>query len=232
MTWFNAAEHDPTLGAQGMPVGKYPVVITNSGVKASNNDPNSGLVFLACSIIDGPMKGQSGQLSLNLFNKNDTAREIAARYLSAICHAIGTHQLNAKPECVELWNKPFVIEMAPQKNDSKYTELVGVFDMAGNAPTKGQAAVPSSQQPPQQFAQQPAPVTPTPSPAPAWAGGATPSPAPAWAGGATPSPAPAWAGGATPTPHPVATATQPAGGQQQPSWSQQPQASATPSWQR
>jgi hypothetical protein len=214
MSWFNATEHSPELQQQGMPVGKYPVKIIASGPRASTNDPASGLLFLTCEILDGPQRGMTGQLTLNLWNKNDTSKEIAGRQLSAICHVTQTLHLDAKPEGVELWGKPFILEMA-QQPDSKYTQIAGVYDVAGAPPTRATSApAASAAQPPQQFAQAAPPATAQPQPGanPSWAG-AAPQPTP------QAQPQPAFGGAPS-----VSTA---------PSWAQQPASSGNaPSWAR
>jgi hypothetical protein len=208
MAWFNATEHNPELQQQGMPVGKYPVKIIASGPRASTNDPASGLLFLTCEILDGPQRGMTGQLTLNLWNKNDTSKEIAGRQLSAICHVTQTLHLDAKPEGVELWGKPFILEMA-QQPDSKYTQIAGVYDVAGAPPTRAASALAASAtQPPQQFAQTQAPATQP-------QGGGAPS----WAGGAPQA-----------TQQPAFGGQPPAGGT--PSWAQQPATNNAPSWAR
>ncbi len=213
MAWFNATEHNPELGAQGMPVGKYPVKIVNSGARGSTNDPASGLLFLNCEILDGPQKGLTGQLTLNLWNKNDTSKEIAGRQLSAICHVTQTLHLEAKPEGVELWGKPFILEMA-QQPDSRYTQIAGLYDVAGSPPQRQAAgAASAANKPPQQFAQaQPPAAQPQPGASPSWVG-AAPQP--------TQQPQPAFQAA------PAATAAQGA-----PSWAQQPATGAAPSWAR
>lgn len=240
MSWFNALDHNPELGGgASLPVGKYPVQITGSTVRATN-DQSGGILVFTCAILDGPNRGNSGNLLLNLWNKSDQTKEIAGRHLSAICYALNTHQLVAKPEGVELWNKPFVIEMAQQRNKdgepTRYVELVGVFDMQGNAPKRGQAPAGPAAQPPQQFTGQQAPQfnqpaqtaqqAPAPAGQPSWGGQQQPNP-PA----AQPNPGqPSW--GAQPINQAPQASPQAAPQGGQPSWSQQPPAgnAGQPSW--
>lgn len=222
MTWFNAAEHNPELSGGSLPIGKNPVQITGSSVRATN-DQSGGILVLNCVVIDGPNRGATGNLLLNIWNKNDQSKEIAGRQLSAICHAVNTHQLDAKPEGVELWNKPFVVEIAQQK-DSQYTQLVGVYDMAGNAPKRGAASAGPAAAPGPQFTQQ-APQFNQP------VGAVAPAGQPSWSGGTPAANAPAAQPiqGQPSWNQAPAPATAPQGNA--PSWSQQPPNSGgQPSW--
>jgi len=201
---FDASQHDPTQSAGQMPIGKHPVVITSSEIKATNAGDGGMLVF-NLQIIDGPQKGGTGAYRLNLYHQtNEQTVQIAKRQLSAICYVIGVFNV-ANTE--QMHNIPFVVEVGPQKNDPQYTEVKKVYDMQGNEPKKGQAAPAPTPAP--------APVQPTPPPvaAPAttaptsWAPPAEPAPAapnaapaawtPAPATGA-PANAPAAAGGKAP----------------------------------
>lgn len=232
--WFNATEHNPELSGGSLPIGKNPVQITGSTVRATN-DQSGGVLVLNCVVIDGPNRGATGNILLNIFNKSDQAKEIAGRQLSAICHTLNVHQLVSKPEGVELWNKPFVVEIAQQK-DSQYVQLVGVFDMQGNAPKRGQAPAGPAAQPPQQFAQaqapqfnqpaQTAPQAPTPAGQPSWGGQQQPNAPAAPANHGQPS----W--GAQPINQAPQASPQAAPQGGQPSWSQQPPGAPAgqPSW--
>jgi hypothetical protein len=219
MPWFDATQHNPELQAQGMPVGKYPVLIKTSGARA-NQSGTGGLLFIGLEIMDGPHKGVTGQITLNIWNQNDQAKEIAGRQLSAICHATNTIHLDAKPEGVELWGKYFILEMAQQKGDSKYTEIIGVYDVQGNAPVKATAPAPAAAKP----AFQPTPAAAPPAAAPPAAAGG-------WPGAAQAQPQPAQ----QPAPQfqqPANTAPQAAQAGGQPSWAQQPAAGQQPAWAR
>jgi hypothetical protein len=234
-TWnFNPLAFDPATGSGGLPVGKYPVVIKRSA-REITQDRTGAMLVCSLEIIDGPHKGITGVYRLNLWNANTQASEIAARQLSALCYVTQTWGLSNLPEGVELWNKPFVVQVVLQKNaeaaEKGYTQVDSVYDMNGNAPVK-QAGAPQQQppqnappqqmpgQPPQQgFApqqpqqpqqpyQQPAqqPYQPQPQQQPVQQQPYQPPQQPAQQ---QPQQAPA-----------------------QPSWSQQPPAGAAPSWQR
>jgi len=162
---FNAHQFDPTQGGGSLPVGKHPVVITESEVKA-NSANDGGYLELLLKIIDGPAAGTTGAYRLNLYNKSEKAVEIAHRQMSALCHVIGVYNVQ---DTQAMHNLPFVIEVGMQKGEEAaqkgYTEVKKVFDINGNEPGKAgagaQQAAPAQgfaqQQPqgqPQQFAQQ------------------------------------------------------------------------------
>lgn len=129
---FNAAGIDPRFGVGGgLPLGKHPVTITNSEAKVTK-DQQGGYIELTCTAFDGPAKGQSQPIRLNLNNKSQDAVRIANQQLAAICAVVQHLQFQ---DFAELYNKPFVIEVGPQK-DSTFTEVVAVFDMNGNEPGK------------------------------------------------------------------------------------------------
>jgi hypothetical protein len=146
---INLNNFDPTQGVGGLPIGRHPVVISSSEIKATKAN-DGGYLQLDLTIIDGPQKGQVGAWRLNLYSSSAQAAEIAHRQLSAVGHCVGVFMLQ---DSSQLHNMPFVIDVGPQKNDPQYTEVKKVMDMNGNEPGKaGSGAAP---QQPQGFAQQP-----------------------------------------------------------------------------
>ncbi len=202
---FNAQQYDPTQGGGSLPVGRHPVIIESSEVKA-NKANDGGYLQLNLKLIDGPQMGTTGAYRLNLYHSNPQTAEIAHRQLSAICHVIGVFNVQ---DSQQLHNIPFIVEVGLQKGEEAaqkgYTEVKKVFDINGNEPGKaGQGAAPAQpqaqggfgQQQPQQPAQQPA-AQPQGN-APAWGGG---QPAQQQPQGAQAGNAPAWGqqqGGAAP----------------------------------
>ena len=194
---FNAQQYDPTQGVGSLPIGKHPVIVESSEVKA-NKANDGGYLQLNLRIIDGPQQGTTGAYRLNLYHSNQQTVEIAHRQLSAICHVIGVFQVT---DSSQLHNLPFLIEVGPQKNDPQYTEVKKVFDMNGNEPGKAGAGAaawghqPQQPQQPQQGGAAPAGGAPWGQPQPA---GNAPAGngAPAWGqpqqGGAAPAGGAPW----------------------------------------
>ena len=231
---FNAREHDPTVGFDPVPSGKYPVIIKTSNVNPLKPPKQGGLLQLQYEVIDGPGKGRTIYDRLNLWNESDQSREIANKQLSAICHVLGVYDVQggaAKDNAVpQLHNQPFVIDVvyvpADDKGNRAGNNVVGYFTMQGQAPARqgtagpgAPAGFPTPQPTPQPqpgFAPQPGafPPQPQPGPQPGAAG-------PAWggqaAGPAAPQPGggqPAWGGGAPQPAGPGPAAPQPAWGGQ------------------
>ena len=196
---FNAQQFDPTQGGGSLPVGRHPVIIESSEVKA-NKANDGGYLQLNVKLIDGPQTGTTGAYRLNLYHSNPQTAEIAHRQLSAICHVIGVFNVQ---DSQQLHNIPFIVEVGLQKGEEAaqkgYTEVKKVFDINGNEPGKAGQGAPAAQ-PQQQPAQggfgqqQPAqqPQQPAAQPqgnAPAWGGG---QPAQQQPQGAPAGNAPAW----------------------------------------
>lgn len=118
-------------GGGGLPVGKHPVIIYNSKLEATNSG-TGGKMVLQLEVIDGPAKGAKGDKNLTLQHSNPTVVRISSEQLTAICHVVGLP--NGFQNTSELHGKPFVVEVAPQKDKPEYTEVVAVFDMNGNEP--------------------------------------------------------------------------------------------------
>ena len=216
---FNAQQYDPTQGGGSLPVGRHPVIIESSEVKA-NKANDGGYLQLNVKLIDGPQTGTTGAYRLNLYHSNPQTAEIAHRQLSAICHCVGVFNVQ---DSGQLHNIPFIIEVGLQKGEEAaqkgYTEVKKVFDINGNEPGKAGQGAPAAQ--PQQqpaaqggFGQQQPAEQPAAQPqgnAPAWGGG---QPAQQQPQGAPAGNAPAW--GQQPAQQPAAQQpAQQAGGWQQ-----------------
>lgn len=149
---FNAKDYNPEQGAGQLPIGKHPVVIESSEVKA-NKANDGGYLQLNLRIIDGPNAGLTGPHRLNLYHASQETCDIANRQLSAICHVTNVYEVT---DSAALHNIPFVVEVTPQKNEPKYTQVSKVFDINGNEPGKAPTGQAQPQQQPQQQQQAPA----------------------------------------------------------------------------
>jgi len=143
---FNPQQFDPTQGTPQLPVGKHPVVISGSEIKA-NNKNDGGYLQLDLTIIDGPSKGSTGAYRLNLYHTNQMTVEIAHRQLSAVCHAVG--YLQPFQDSSVLHNLPFIVEVGLQNTEEGkakgYTQVVKVYDKNNNEP--GKSVTPAQAQP-------------------------------------------------------------------------------------
>jgi hypothetical protein len=147
---FDANSVNPQQSTGQLPIGKHPVAIVDSIVKATQKN-DGGYLELELRIMDGPMTGTTGAYRLNLYNQSAKAVEIANQQLSAICHVTGQFMIQ---DSAQLHNIPFIVEVGPQKDNPQYTEVKKVYDANGNEPGKNKAAAPAPVQ------QQAAPVQP------------------------------------------------------------------------
>ena len=146
---FDANNVNPQQSTGQLPIGKHPVAIVDSIVKATQKN-DGGYLELELRIMDGPMTGTTGAYRLNLYNQSAKAVEIANQQLSAICHVTGQFLIQ---DSAQLHNIPFIVEVGPQKDNPQYTEVKKVFDVNGNEPGKNKGAAPvqsQTQQPPAQ----------------------------------------------------------------------------------
>lgn len=192
---FDAAQHTPKYGSTGaLPAGNYTVVISETSAQQTKNGQGQMLV-LELRVVDGPLQGGTHTDRLNIFNQNAQAVQIANNALAAYMAVMGLPRIG---DTNELCNRPFKIEIGPQK-DGEYTEVKKLFDMNGNPPEKaGQAPQVQQQAPPQAPPAGFAATSAAPS-QPAW--GAPPAPPPpaapptqAWAPptNAAPAATPPW----------------------------------------
>lgn len=158
----------PVSDKQGLPV-----VIRSSETKETNKQDGHYLE-LGVEVIDGPAKGATGAIRLNLWSASPQAQQIAYKQLSAICHIVGVFNIQ---DTQQLHDRPFrVVVTAQQTEEGKakgYTQVSDVLDIQGNAPGKGNPGQaqqqPQPQNQPQTYApapqqQQPQPQTYAPAP--------------------------------------------------------------------
>lgn len=201
---FNAHQFAPVQGGnfQQLPLGMHPVHIVASEVKATA-DNSGGMLVFELEVIDGPNRGATGLMRINLYSSSDKSRGFAEGQMSALCHLTGvfmpedTSQLHGKPFVVEVVEQPLTPQQMEKKNNGEtvtpFTQVKKMLDMNCQEP-KAQGQQPSQAPAPQQQAQ---------APAAAWGGGnagtqaQAPAAAPAagsWAQGGAPAAGgtPAW----------------------------------------
>lgn len=144
---FNPSNYNPEQSAGNLPLGKHPVVIESSEVKATKAN-DGGYVQLNLKVIDGPSAGLTGPYRLHIYNASEKAVASANRQLSAICHVVNVFGDLTTTD--PLHNIPFIVEVVPQKDNPQYTEVSRVFDINGNEPGKAPAGQAQTQQPQQQ----------------------------------------------------------------------------------
>lgn len=108
---FDANQHEPNVGFEPVPAGKYLAAITHSEMKANRSGQGHHL-SLQFTILEGEHKGRNVFANLNLHHSNTTAVRIAKGELSAICRATGV--MTPKDSC-ELHDLPLMITVACKK---------------------------------------------------------------------------------------------------------------------
>jgi len=133
---FDATKIDPAGDRSPLPAGEYKAVIEKSEKKATKAGTGHYLE-LVLSIVDGPQKGRKVWDRLNIWNPNQTAAQIAAQSLSAICHATGVMKPNASEQ---LHGIPMVISVAvaerADKPGEKSNEVKGYKKIGTAEPTQ------------------------------------------------------------------------------------------------
>lgn len=214
---FDARAFEPKQGMPSHPDGKFPAIVSNTEI-APTKDGTGGMFVVEFSTPAGKIVKR-----YNLFNNSAEAVRIAQHELSALCHATGVYQVDPNNQGAALRNAQLVIEVAPQRKNPEYHEVVKVYDRNGNEPGKPGGAAPQPAMPPAQPQYQ----APQGGPAPAqagWTPNAATGPAPQQP--AQPGPAPAQGGWGPPPAQP------PAGTQPAVDWSQGAQSGAAPWGQR
>ena len=178
---FDASGVAPSQPQEVIPVGYYPVTITETEIKETSKKSGS-ILALTYTVINGEYKGRKLFNNLNIINANAQAVEIAQRDLSAICHATGVMVVD---DTSKLHNIPFELKVGMRKPDPEYpepaNEVKGYRKLGGS--TAATAPVTSAAPPPAAAA----PSAAAPAAAP-WAAAPAPAAAPALA---PPVPAPA-----------------------------------------
>jgi len=179
---FNSQQFSPEYGGGSqLPPGMYKGVIVDS--RKEDTAKGGGMLVFDIAVIEGPHKDQVQTDRLNLLHSNPMTVKIANNQLAAYCAVTACLMFN---DTAELHNKPFQFKVDWQKDkasgtrspESKFTEIVALADMNGNAPGKSGAVaqpVNNAPPPPQQPAADVAPSTPSPS---AWGQPAATSEAP------------------------------------------------------
>ncbi|MBB4004453.1 DUF669 domain-containing protein [Aurantimonas endophytica] len=137
---YNAADHEPTGEFERIPEGRYHAEIVNSEEKGIGDNGGSGeKITLTWKIITGPLEGRLiWQDILHGYNvpgeKGDKTRDIAARQLSAVCHAVGKL---APKDTEELHHIPCEVSYGPQRKNPQYDEVKAVKPLNGGAASGG-----------------------------------------------------------------------------------------------
>lgn len=112
---FDANSVKPLGEYEVFPEGWYKAYIKESAAKETAKKDGQFLQ-IGFQLIEGDFNGGAVGNNLNLWNKNEKAREIAFRELSSICHVTGVMQLQ---DTSQLHNIPFWIRLAIEEGTLK-----------------------------------------------------------------------------------------------------------------
>jgi hypothetical protein len=203
---FDASTVDPVVALEALPSDNYMVALVKAEPSATKAK-DAHYLALDFVVQEGQYKGRHLYKNLNLWNPSETAKEIAWRQLSGLCHAAGVLQVATVDQ---LFGIVVMVQVIIEQDD-RYgpTNRLKAFSAMSTGPAPGYGAPPGGPAaldagaPWNQPAAAPAPAGPPgaaehytgPEPAapgaPPWgAPGASPAaPAPAPAPVATPAPA-------------------------------------------
>lgn len=136
---FDARTVAPNTGAEPLPAGTYPVMISGTEEKP-NKARNGAYLEITMTVQGGEYNGRKITERLNLKNQSPQAVEIAYGTLSTICHCAGilvlqdTQQLHGKMLQVSVSKVPREDQPGAYSNN-----VTGYLDMQGRPAQQGQA---------------------------------------------------------------------------------------------
>lgn len=133
---FDASQYEPQQGMQSHPPYKGRAYISKTEIVPTKKG-DGGMFVVTFTTDAGTIQNR-----YNLWNANNDAVRIAQGELSALCHAVNVHQVDMSNEGAALINAQCLLEIAPQKNDPRYSEIVKVYRPDGAEPTRQGAIAP------------------------------------------------------------------------------------------
>jgi hypothetical protein len=136
----NLASFDPSAVQDAayslLPAGEYVVMITESEVKESKTNASNSYLNMKLQVAKGEHQGRILFLRLNLWNSNETAKNIADRQLKDIYRALNVTKVQ---DSSQLHDKPFVIKVKV-KADMNGEDRNEVQSILWKKTNKGEAA--------------------------------------------------------------------------------------------
>ncbi len=135
---------NPSHSRAPLPKGIYPVIVLDSGIKATRKG-DGHYIELTMQVIDGQFAGRRYWERLNVSNPNKQAEDIALARLQSLCQAVGVPNMK---DTSELHDKPFSIELDIDRKDETRNRVMSIqsADWADTAslPTPAKAAAPAA----------------------------------------------------------------------------------------
>lgn len=140
---FDANTVEPMQSLEPVPAGDYTLIV-DSSERVSTKAGDGELLKTSLTIVDGEYKGRKIFFNFNLWNKNQTAKEIAWRQFSGLCRACGKYQ--PVGDSAALHDIPFraKVKIRPAKGEYEAQNDIAEFYEKGtsgtNAPVAQQVA--------------------------------------------------------------------------------------------
>lgn len=125
LSGFDASQVPEQQSFDALPEGQYVAIATSSEEKVTKAGTGKYLQ-ITFEVLDGPAKGRKLWARLNLWNQNQTAKDIAQRELGAICRAVGIIRPN---DSSELHNKPLLLTVKVELDDKqRQSNVISKYD--------------------------------------------------------------------------------------------------------
>lgn len=135
---FDSASVTPT-SFDVLPAGEYVMAIVESEKRQANSG-NGEYVALTLEVLEGEYSGRRLWENLNLWNRNETAVQIARGTLSAICKAVS---VPAPRDTAELHDMPMICKVAVGKRKDTGEDENRIKSYKPRAVGGGAAAAPT-----------------------------------------------------------------------------------------
>jgi len=122
---FDAGNVSPSQGFTLLPIGDYPVVISESSDSIKNSKGTGEYIKLTYVVLEGEYKGRKIWENLSLVHENPITVKIARQSLSAICRCVGVMH---PQDTAELHNIPFRISVGINPGNNGFKESNGILE--------------------------------------------------------------------------------------------------------
>lgn len=143
LSGFDPSQHVDEGGFDPLPIGDYPVIITESSM-APTKAGNGQMLKLKLQVLNGKYQNRILWDQMLMVHPSEAAVKIAKAKLSSICRAVNVLSPN---DSSELHNKPLVARVAIQKDDATRNEIKGYKERNTQAPNMIEQAFETSSAP-------------------------------------------------------------------------------------
>ena len=135
---FDATNRPTMDDRDGLPKGDYALFVAESAIDKTKDNvngvpgcENDRYLKLTVQVADGPYEKRKFPIRLNLWNKNQTAVDIANKELTSLCHAIGKMKVQ---DSSELHFKKFMGSVDVEVNGNYTSNVIKKYYKVGEEP--------------------------------------------------------------------------------------------------